>query len=85
MLHLAGATVAVLVVQTLSGWWRPISSVSSGPKRWPVAGVALVFPVLMVMQMTSNGGMWSTSAGERPSPGAIPHRPSRQRPRWSAN
>jgi putative MATE family efflux protein len=55
MLRLALPTVVVLVVQTLVGVAETYFVSSLGT---PVlAGVALVFPVLMLMQMMSNGGL----------------------------
>ena len=55
MLRLAAPTVIVLVVQTLVGvaetWFVSFLGTSA------LAGVALVFPVLMLMQMMSNGGV----------------------------
>lgn len=55
MLHLALPTVAVLVVQTLVGVMETyfVSSLGAGV----LAGVAVVFPILMLMQMMANGGI----------------------------
>ena len=55
MLRLAGPTVVVLVVQTLVGVTETYFISFLGTES--LAGVALVFPVLMLMQMTSNGGI----------------------------
>jgi len=54
LLKLALPTVVVLVVQTLVGWRKPISSAFSHRghcRRQPV------FPIFMLMQMMSNGGI----------------------------
>lgn len=55
MLRLAGPTIVVLVVQTLVGVVETyfVSFLGTGA----LAGVALVFPILMLMQMMSNGGI----------------------------
>lgn len=55
MLRLALPTVAVLVVQTLVGVMETyfVSSLGAGV----LAGVAVVFPILMLMQMMANGGI----------------------------
>lgn len=55
MLRLALPTVVVLVVQTLVGVAETYFVSSLGTAV--LAGVALVFPVLMLMQMMSNGGL----------------------------
>ncbi|MCI0430178.1 MAG: MATE family efflux transporter [Rhodospirillales bacterium] len=55
MLHLALPTIAVLVVQTLVGVAETYFVSFLGTEA--LAGVALVFPVLMLMQMMSNGGI----------------------------
>jgi putative MATE family efflux protein len=55
MLRLAGPTVVVLVVQTLVGVVETYFVSFLGTEA--LAGVALVFPILMLMQMTSNGGI----------------------------
>src|SRR5690242_6298727 len=55
MLRLALQTVAVLVVQTLVGVAETYFVSFLGTDA--LAGVALVFPVLMLMQMMSNGGI----------------------------
>ncbi len=55
MLRLALPTIAVLVVQTLVGLAETyfVSFLGTGA----LAGVALVFPILMLMQMMANGGI----------------------------
>ncbi|UPT57229.1 MATE family efflux transporter [Dickeya zeae] len=55
MLRLALPTVAVLVVQTLVGVMETyfVSSLGAGV----LAGIAVVFPILMLMQMMANGGI----------------------------
>ncbi|GAB7194855.1 MATE family efflux transporter [Dickeya oryzae] len=55
MLRLALPTVVVLVVQTLVGVMETyfVSSLGAGV----LAGVAVVFPILMLMQMMANGGI----------------------------
>src|ERR1051326_2321679 len=55
MLRLALPTIAVLVVQTLVGVAETYFVSFLGTDA--LAGVALVFPVLMLMQMMSNGGI----------------------------
>jgi putative MATE family efflux protein len=55
MLRLAGPTVVVLVMQTFVGVVETYFVSSLGTET--LAGVALVFPVLMLMQMMSNGGI----------------------------
>src|SRR5438552_18703082 len=55
MLGLAAPTVVVLVVQTLVGVAETYFVSFLGTDA--IAGVALVFPVLMLMQMMSNGGI----------------------------
>lgn len=55
MLRLAGPTVVVLVVQTLVGVVETYFVSFLGTDA--LAGVALVFPILMLMQMMSNGGI----------------------------
>src|SRR6202035_5133409 len=55
MLKLAIPTVVVLVVQTLVGVAETYFVSFLGTDA--LAGVALVFPVLMLMQMMSNGGV----------------------------
>src|SRR5205085_12122349 len=55
MLGLALPTVVVLVVQTLVGVAETYFVSFLGTDA--IAGVALVFPVLMLMQMMSNGGI----------------------------
>src|SRR5438045_1138777 len=55
MLRLAAPTVVVLVVQTLVGVAETYFVGFLGTDA--LAGVALVFPVLMLMQMMSNGGI----------------------------
>lgn len=55
MLRLALPTVVVLVVQTFVGVAETYFVSSLGTEV--LAGVALAFPVLMLMQMTSNGGL----------------------------
>src|ERR671911_613735 len=69
MLRLALPTTVVLVVQTLVGVAETYFVSFLGTDA--LAGVALVFPVLMLMQMMSNGGIGGgvPSAGG-PAPGA---------------
>ena len=55
MFRLALPTIAVLVVQTLVGVAETYFVSSLGTDA--LAGVTLVFPVLMLMQMMSNGGV----------------------------
>ena len=55
MLRLALPMIAVLVVQTLVGVAETYFVSFLGTDA--LAGVALVFPVLMLMQMMSNGGI----------------------------
>jgi putative MATE family efflux protein len=55
MLRLAGPTLVVLVVQTLVGVIETYFVSFLGTDA--LAGVALVFPVLMLMQMMSNGAI----------------------------
>ena len=55
MLALAGPIIVVLVVQTLVGVAETYFVSFLGTDA--LAGVALVFPVLMLMQMMSNGGI----------------------------
>lgn len=55
MLRLAAPTVVVLVVQTLVGVAETFFVSFLGTAA--LAGVALVFPILMLMQMMSNGGI----------------------------
>lgn len=55
MLRLALPTIVVLVVQTLVGVAETYFIGFLGTDA--LAGVALVFPVLMLMQMMSNGGI----------------------------
>jgi putative MATE family efflux protein len=55
MLRLALPTIVVLVVQTLVGVAETYFVSSLGTDA--LAGVALVFPVLRLMQMASNGGV----------------------------
>src|SRR5438477_3497425 len=55
MLRLALPTIVVLVVQTLVGVAETYFVSFLGTDA--LAGVALVFPVLMLMQMMSNGGI----------------------------
>src|SRR4029450_385682 len=55
MLRLALPTIVVLVVQTLVGVVE--TSFVSFLGTEALAGVALVFPVLMLMQMMANGGI----------------------------
>src|SRR3954462_9559015 len=55
MLRFAAPTVAVLVAQTLVGVAETFYVSFLGTEA--LAGVALVFPVLMLMQMMSNGGV----------------------------
>src|SRR3982074_2927911 len=55
MLRLALPTVVVLVVQTFVGVAEAYFVGFLGTEA--LAGVALVFPVLMLMQMMSNGGV----------------------------
>lgn len=55
MLRLALPTVAVLVVQTFVGVMETYFVSSLGADV--LAGVAVVFPVLMLMQMMANGGI----------------------------
>jgi Na+-driven multidrug efflux pump len=55
LLRLALPTVVVLVVQTLVGVAETYFISFLGTEA--LAGVTLVFPVLMLMQMMSNGGI----------------------------
>lgn len=55
LLRLAAPTVVVLVVQTLVGVLETYFIGFLGTQA--LAGAALVFPILMLMQMTSNGGI----------------------------
>jgi putative MATE family efflux protein len=55
MLGLAGPTVVVLLVQTMVGVAETYYVSNLGTAA--LAGVALVFPALMLMQMMSNGGI----------------------------
>src|SRR5882724_6679069 len=55
MLRLALPTIVVLVVQTLVGVAETYFVGFLGTDA--LAGVALVFPILMLMQMMSNGGI----------------------------
>jgi Na+-driven multidrug efflux pump len=55
MLRLALPTIVVLVVQTLVGVTETYFVSFLGTEA--LAGVALVFPVLMLVQMMSNGGI----------------------------
>lgn len=55
LLRLAMPTIAVLVIQTLVGLTETYFVSSLGTDV--IAGVAVVFPVLMLMQMMSNGGL----------------------------
>src|SRR3954463_9739371 len=55
MLRLALPTIGVLVVQTLVGVTETYFVSFLGTEA--LAGVALVFPVLMLVQMMSNGGI----------------------------
>jgi Na+-driven multidrug efflux pump len=55
MLRLALPTIVVLVVQTLVGVAETYFVSFLGTEA--LAGVALVFPALMLMQMMSNGGI----------------------------
>lgn len=55
LLRLAAPTVVVLVVQTLVGVLETYFIGFLGTDA--LAGAALVFPILMLMQMTSNGGI----------------------------
>src|SRR3954467_11821153 len=55
MLRFAVPTIAVLVAQTLVGIAETFYVSFLGTEA--LAGVALVFPVLMLMQMMSNGGV----------------------------
>jgi len=55
MLRLALPTIVVLVVQTLVGLAETYFVSFLGTEA--LAGVALVFPVLMLMQMMANGGI----------------------------
>jgi putative MATE family efflux protein len=55
MIRLALPTIAVLVVQTLVGLAETYFVSFLGTEA--LAGVALVFPVLMLMQMMANGGI----------------------------
>jgi len=55
LLGLASPTVIVLLVQTLVGVAETYFVSSLGTET--LAGVALVFPALMLMQMMSNGGI----------------------------
>lgn len=55
LLRLAAPTVVVLVAQTLVGVLETYFIGFLGTEA--LAGAALVFPVLMLMQMTSNGGI----------------------------
>ncbi len=55
LLRLAVPTVIVLVIQTLVGLTETYFVSSLGTDA--IAGVAVVFPVLMLMQMMSNGGL----------------------------
>ncbi|WP_409525757.1 MATE family efflux transporter [Nitrincola sp. MINF-07-Sa-05] len=57
MLRLALPTIAVLVVQTLVGVIETYFVSSLGASV--LAGVSVVFPVLMLMQMMANGGIGS--------------------------
>jgi|GEM_PF-3874708 len=54
MLKLALPTIAVLLVQTLIGLLETYFVSSLGTDV--MAGVAVVFPILMLMQMLANGG-----------------------------
>ncbi|MGB8810894.1 MAG: MATE family efflux transporter, partial [Acinetobacter calcoaceticus] len=54
MLKLALPTIAVLLVQTLIGLLETYFVSSLGTDV--IAGVAVVFPILMLMQMLANGG-----------------------------
>ena len=54
MLKLALPTIAVLLVQTLIGLLETYFVSSLGTNV--MAGVAVVFPILMLMQMLANGG-----------------------------
>ena len=55
MLRLALPTIVVLVVQTLVGLAETYFVSFLGTE--PLAGIALVFPVLMLMQMMANDGI----------------------------
>ena len=55
LLRLALPTVVVLVIQTLVGVTETYFVSFLGTQA--LAGVALVFPLLMLMQMMSNGGI----------------------------
>lgn len=55
MLRLAAPTIVVLVVQTLVGVLETYFIGFLGTEA--LGGVALVFPILMLMQMTANGGI----------------------------
>ncbi len=57
MLKLALPTLAVLVVQTFVGIMETYFVSSLGADV--LAGVSVVFPVLMLMQMMANGGIGS--------------------------
>ena len=57
MLRLALPTVAVLVIQTLVGVIETYFVSSLGANV--LAGISVVFPVLMLMQMMANGGIGS--------------------------
>ena len=72
MLRLALPTIVVLVVQTLVGVAETYFVSFLGTDA--LAGVTLVFPVLMLMQMMSNGGIGGgvASAVAR-ALGASPH------------
>lgn len=75
---LALPTLAVLLVQTLVGLMETYFVSSLGPDA--LAGVSVVFPVLMLMQMMANGGIGSglsaavaraTGAGQPQQAGAL--------------
>lgn len=78
LLRLAAPTVVVLVVQTLVGVLETYFIGFLGTDA--LAGAALVFPILMLMQMTSNGGIGggvssavarALGAGRRPDAEAL--------------
>lgn len=68
MFRLALPTIAVLVVQTFVGVAETYFVSSLGTDV--LAGVTLVFPVLMLMQMMSNGGVGGGRLGGSAGPGS---------------
>src|SRR5258708_30010522 len=75
LIGLAVPTIVVLVVQALVGVVETYFVSFLGTDA--LAGVALVFPVLMLMQMMSNGGVGGgvSSAGAPAAGGGPPDRP----------